>query len=56
MSAQAKPKKIILHSLTVQSADEVNIDLLSGLQSQAIYTNTTSITKKNTNNRMERHF
>lgn len=30
-----------LQSLTVQSADEVNIDLLSGLQSQAIYTTTT---------------
>ena len=29
-----------LQSLTVQSADEVNIDLLSGLQSQAIYTST----------------
>lgn len=36
MSAQVKPE--FLQSLTVQSADEVNIDLLSGLQSQAIYT------------------
>ena len=38
MSALVKPK--FLQSLTVQSADEVNIDLLSGLQSQAIYTTT----------------
>ena len=36
MSAQVKPE--FLQSLTVQSADEVIIDLLSGLQSQAIYT------------------
>ena len=36
MSAKVRPE--FLQSLTVQSADEVNIDLLSGLQSQAIYT------------------
>ena len=36
-----------LQSLTVQSADEVNIDLLSGLQSQAIYIATTFNHKQN---------
>ena len=51
MSAIVKPE--LLQSLTVQSADEVNIDLLSGPQSQAIYTATkSSITKQNM--RMER--
>ena len=40
-------KPEFLQSLTVQSADEVNIDLLSGLQSQAIYT-TTSLQSQTT--------
>lgn len=46
-------KQEFLQSLTVQSADEVKIDLLSGLQSQAIYaTHNPSITNKTY--RMER--
>ena len=44
-------KQEFLQSLTVQSADEVNIDLLSGLQSQAIFT-TTSL-QSNKTYRME---